>query len=287
MGKLLSAIRETGKLFTSQRRLWIPFLVVAVIELLVTFLVWIAPQEPFAKLLAPPIRYFFSDRVLHYPAHLWFLYHSMKHAQLVAMTLVGAYMTGLACLMVQQVHEKQPISLYQAIKSKRVKYGRVLIIWVIAWSLARALAEFLPVYLPKTHWLAATMLVVLIVFQALFLFAIPVAVLQGANWWRSLLRSLFLAIRYPFSSLTIVTICAIPLIFIGYFLSSESMAKVVFQTIPELVFVFIFIRLTIWTVADTFISIAAAHFWMLTEGERIKRASRAGYTDGSLSSGEK
>ncbi|MDP3703053.1 MAG: hypothetical protein Q8R78_01505, partial [Candidatus Omnitrophota bacterium] len=123
MRALASVVRQTLQLFGSQRKLWVPFLVVACVEVLFLGLIWLAPHPPFSKLLAPPIRYFFGDRVLHYPAHLWFLYHAMKHTHLVASTLVGAFMTGVACAMVRQAHEGTPLSLRNALVGGQARYG--------------------------------------------------------------------------------------------------------------------------------------------------------------------
>ena len=88
--------RQTAKLFGAHRKLWLPFLAAALFESLLVLAIWLAAQPPFSKVLAPPIRYFFSDRVLHYPAHLWFLFHALKHTYLVAAVLVGAFMSGVA-----------------------------------------------------------------------------------------------------------------------------------------------------------------------------------------------
>ena len=127
MGALGSAFRQTAKLFGAHRKLWVPFLLVAVVQAIGLLLVWLAPQEPFSKLLAPPIRYFFSDRVLHYPTHLWFLFHVMRHTQLIASTLIGAFLSGVACVMVRQTYAGQP-SMRDALASRDARYWTLMII---------------------------------------------------------------------------------------------------------------------------------------------------------------
>jgi hypothetical protein len=229
------------------------------LEAIFILLIWLAPHPPFSKLLEPPIRFFFSDRVLHYPAHLWFMYHAMKHTHLVAMTLLGALMSGLVCLMVEQVEQGRSVSLYSAVKSRRVRYWRVVLIWVLSWGLARLIAELLPKVLPQIGWAAYLVVGVLIIFQSLFIYAIPFAALHALPWWRALLSSMRLMLRRPLSTLVIVLIPSLPVILSGFFFSSRAMAKVVFLTVPELVFVFIVIRLVIWTAADAFMSVAAAY----------------------------
>jgi hypothetical protein len=186
------------------------------------------------------------------------MYHAMKHTHLVAMTLIGALMSGLACIMVEQAEQGRLPSLYRALKSKRVHYWRVVLIWLLSWGAARLIAEALPRLLPQVGWAAVVIILALVLFQALFIYAIPYTALQSESWWRSLLSSIGLALRRPISTLVIVLIPSIPVLFSGFFFSSQAMAKVVFQTIPELVFIFIAVRLVVWTAADAFMSVAAA-----------------------------
>jgi hypothetical protein len=101
-------------------------------ELFFLLLVWLAPHAPYSTILAPPVRYFFGDRVLHYPWHIWFLYHAMKHTHFVASTLAGAFMTGVACLMVQQRYAKTPVSFRDALVSPDIKYVRLLLVWLVS-----------------------------------------------------------------------------------------------------------------------------------------------------------
>jgi len=140
MRALMATIRHTAQLFGAHGRLWVPFVVIAVIDALGVLCVWLAPHAPFSKLLAPPVRYFFSDRVLHYPYHLWFLFFAMKHTHLIASVIAGAFMTGVACAMVRQLHVGQPCLLREALVSRQVRYGRVVLLWLITWGAAKALS---------------------------------------------------------------------------------------------------------------------------------------------------
>ena len=90
MDALKRTFQHAAKLLGPDRALWRPFLATLLVEFLLLLLFWLAPHPPFSTLLAPPIRYVFGDRVLHYPRHLWFLYEAMKHTHLAASVLVGA-----------------------------------------------------------------------------------------------------------------------------------------------------------------------------------------------------
>ena len=120
MRALLLAVRETAHLFGRQRMLWLPFVCVTFVEALFVGLAWLAPHAPFSDVLAPPIRFLFGDRVLHYPAHLWFLYHVTRHAYIAAAVLVGAFMTGVACAMVGQIHTGATLSFRDVLVNRQV-----------------------------------------------------------------------------------------------------------------------------------------------------------------------
>lgn len=255
------ALRETGRLFSSQWRLWIPFLVTAIAEIVLLLLIWLAPQPPFSRLLAPPIRYVFGERVLHYPAHLWFLFQVMRHTHLVATTLLGAFMTGVACVMVAQTHHGVPLSLREALVSRQVRYGRVLVLWLITWGVAKGLMAALASAAPqstRTVWVA---LAAAVFIQTVFVYAIPAAVYEGSAWWKAVGQGLRETARYPVSTLIAVAVPSALLIAFSLVVTPSAVAGWMDQAVPEVAVGFAGARLLVSTLTDVLMTIMVAHLW--------------------------
>jgi tetratricopeptide (TPR) repeat protein len=263
MHALRRTLIQIARLLGSQRKLWLPFLIAAFVEASLIALVWLAPHPPFAKLLAPPIRYFFGERVLHYPWHLWFLYHAMKHAHFIAATLVGAFMTGIACVMVRQVHEGSPLSLRNALVSRQVRYGRVVLLWLVSWGLGKGLLETFSAFAPRTAWAAWSALGLIVALQACIVYAIPAAVFEPSGWWRALVRGVRETLRYPLSTLLVVIGPCAALIAVAVAAPSVRVAQWMQHAQPEVAVVFVVARLAAWTVADALMTVAIAHLWWL------------------------
>jgi len=282
-----TSVRQTCKLCGSQRRLWIPFLATAVIELLAVGVIWLAPQPPFSKILAPPIRFFFGEKVLHYPFHLWLLYHAMKHTHVVAALAGGVFFSGLACVMVRHSYEGKPLSLHAALASQQVRYGRITLLWFLAWLIGKGMMELLARVMPKTIWAFWTSIGVVVVLQLLFVYAIPSAIFDNATWPKALWRGMREAIRYPVSTLTIILPPSAAIIAFHLFMNDNAVNQWMMRKTPELVLVFIAARLLVWTVTDAWLTVGVSHLWWLHRASQpvLVRASAATRVTGRIEEG--
>ncbi len=284
MRAFVSSIKQTLQVFGSERKLWLPFVLTALVEAFLLLLIWLAPQAPFSTVLAPPIEFVSGNRFLHYPWHLWYMYHTMKHTNLIAATLVGAFMTGLACAMIAQQYQHQAVSLRDILLSKRVKYLRVTILWLVTWGFAKAAVQLLAFVAPRTgvavYWAG---LVVMVALQSLLVYAIPVAVFEDVAWWRALVGSVREALRYPLSTLMATCLCNAIVIAFGFFFSERRVAVYMQQSSPEIVVLFILARLVVWTTVDLFLTALVCHLWWehrsgKSVGAVIEtKSARAGY----------
>lgn len=261
MRAFLLTCRQTAQLVGAHRKLWLPFLVVAVVEALFIGLVWLAPHPPYSKLLAPPLRYFFGDRILHYPWHLWFLYHAMKHTHFVASIVIGAFMSGIACVMVRQAHEGIPLSLRTALVSRQVAYGRVVLIWILMWGMGTGIMEAARRMVPQAAWLMGVSLGASVMLQALLVYAIPAAVFNGSPWWRALLQSARETGRHPISTMIVVAIPSAAVLLFAVTCSPGRLAQWMRQGAPEIAVALVIARLFVWIVTDAFLTVASAHLW--------------------------
>ncbi|GEM_PF-2142476 len=261
MNTLWLVVRQTARVFSSHKKLWLPFLLVAVVEACFLGVIWLAPQRPFSAVLAPPLRYAFGDRVLHYPWHLWFLAHAVKHAYLAASLLLGAFMTGIACAMVGQLHQGNPLSFRDALVSRQVRYRTLVVVWAIIWGIAKAVTAAALHAAPDRAWGGWIGVGITILLQTLFVYAIPAAVFEQFTWWRALIRGIQEALRHPISTLVVV---ALPLagvaIFSSYVIESHTVQSMMQRT-PEMAVLIAAVRVLVWTLADGMLTVAAAHLW--------------------------
>ena len=272
MNTLWLTLRETAKLAGSQRKLWVPFALTAFVEALFLVFIWAAPQPPFSHLLAPPIRYFFGEHVLHYPLHLWFLYHVMAHTHLIASILAGAFMSGIACLMVRQTHEARPLSLRAALVSRQVRYGTVLLVWISTWALAKMAVGALVHAAPKSAGLWSAIGATVFI-QVLLAYAIPAAVFEGSTWRKALSQSVRETGRYPLSTAMAVIVPSAAAILLAFLASPARVAQWMAQTAPEIAFVFVIGRLLVWTAADAVMTVAVAHLWWIHRAQTSQEVS--------------
>jgi tetratricopeptide (TPR) repeat protein len=257
----------------TQRKLWLPFVLTAMVEAALLGLVWLAPHPPYSVLLAPPIRYVFGERVLHYPWHAWFLFHVMKHTHLAASTLVGAFMSGLACAMVRQAHEGRRLSLRDALVSGQARYGRILLIWLVAWAAASAASTFLPQLMPNRTAALWAGIGITVLLQALFVYAIPASVFDGTAWFRALWRGLREAARYPLGTLAVVILPSAAVIGFVLATSSRSATDWMSRAAPEFALALVAARLAVWTIADAALTVSASHLWWAHR--RLERAAQS------------
>lgn len=70
MNKTFAAIKQAALLLRHHPSVALPFVMLAAVEGVVLYLLFLAPQQPFATLLAPPIERFWGEQYVHYPWHL-------------------------------------------------------------------------------------------------------------------------------------------------------------------------------------------------------------------------
>ncbi|MBI4341173.1 MAG: hypothetical protein HY598_02700 [Candidatus Omnitrophica bacterium] len=269
MNVVQQALGETLKHLRAHRLLWLPFLLTMLAQAVLLSLVWAAPHPPFSGLLAPPIRYAYGDAMLHYPWHLWLLYHVMKHTQLAATLLVGAYMSGLASAMVRQLHEGQTLSIRQALLGGRVRYGRLLLVWAASWAVATGVLEAaarLPFSAAAMMWLQAALLIGL---QAVVVYPIAAAVFEDLSWWRALVRGVQETLRYPVSTVAIVAIPSALMVAFALLAHEQRVQAWMTQLAPEIAVACVLARLLVVTVADALLTVGAANLWLIHRKHRL------------------
>lgn len=256
------AFYEFARLIKHQKKLWLPFCFAAAIEAVLLFVIWLAPFPPFSVLLAPPIRHFSGDYLLHYPWHLWYLYHSMTNTHALTTLLAGAFLSGLAGLMVRQAHQKRAVSLRDAIISRQAKYPTLALVWLASWLATNGI--FQAVKLFSLSGIAAFSINVLlaVLMQAVFIYPIFAAVFERLPWWKALWRGILEFFRHPWDTLLLTFPPSVALIGFAVIFNEGRVAKWMMGSgFPEMVFVFLLMRLLMVTAVDAVMTVGAAFLW--------------------------
>ncbi len=233
----------------------------AFVQIFVLILLGLAPHPPLDWLLAPPIRFFANENVLHYPWHLLWLYHVTPRVHAIAMVLLGAGLSGIAARLAAEAAQERPASLRLIFASRRVRFSQCLLAWLVIWLLSELLAHglrmlSLPGMLALGSYLAGVTLL-----QAFSVYAIPAVALSGLSAARALLASAQRCFRSPLETLGIV-LPPLAILFLFSLISTENrIGAWLLRTEPEWVVAPIGLRLVLWTVADAWLTTAAAITW--------------------------
>ncbi len=250
--------------FLSVRPLWICFLVPLCVQLFLLTLLALAPHAPFSILLAPPIRFFVSDRVLHYPDHLLWLYHVMPSLHAVSMLLVGAPLSGVAARIVGQIQAGAQVSLRNACRRASRFLWHCTFAWSATWIVRTLVARLLSRWVTPGPFAPVLLIAAMVLLQAFVVYAIPAAALSEVSWLSALGRSIRFAVLHPLQTAGVVALPLLLVLLIFGPLSEPRVAQWMRRFEPEIVLLPMMARLAVLTVADAIMTIGAAQVWNKT-----------------------
>jgi hypothetical protein len=183
----------------SQPKLFIPYICFVLVELAVLFLLYVAPRHPFNVVLAPPIKAFFGEPFLHYPTNFLLLPKLSSLSRNFLSCILGALMTGFAVLMVSDAYNHKTVRPAASLKTAFKKYISLFTVVLIITGLFFGLLKLVEtgfaslLFLKSKVWLGPAMiginiLVVLLV-QGLFAYAIPLLMLENNKLFQAMARS--------------------------------------------------------------------------------------------------
>jgi hypothetical protein len=228
---------------------------------LVLLILWAAPHSPFSILLWPPIRAFAGESALHYPWHLMWVFRSMPAAQATSMLMLGAMLGGVASLLAARMCAGQAASMRLALSFGWTRAFRCTAAWAAVWLLSLALARGIQRFFPASVVSLWSNVAAAACLQALAVYAIPAIALSGLSWWRGLLASAQQALRHPAQTLAVVFLPLVAVLATSFVLCPQRIAFWMDKYEPEIVLPAILARLAVWTVADAFMTVAAAVAW--------------------------
>lgn len=215
IGKVYSLTIQS---FQKNPKIYLPFVIFALIEFMALMLLYLGPRPPLRALLGPPIAAIWGEKFLHYPVNFLLLPKLAYYSRTCLCVVFSSLLTGLAVAMTY----KRPLnSVYKKYVSL---FLIVLIMTVIVFLGVKVITASLLKYFYAGHskllflgpdiWFGPILTVlnftVAILVQAPFTYAIPILIAGDQKFFKAIVQSFLVFKRYFLVSLFLV---GLPMLF--------------------------------------------------------------------------
>lgn len=251
MKKAFQALRQSWDLLKDNPLLTSPFILLALAEGITLYLLFLAPQEPFSKLLAPPIARFFGEQFVHYPGHLLKLPTLFYFAKIVLSFLPGMFLSAFFVGLIGDIKLDRTTSLRRHIKAPIRRFFALFIIWGLGTSFFIIWLPYLGflkplemLYIEAISWgdskgylIFLEFLVFVLSFwiQILFLYALPLVILAEQSLFKALIGN-FRYLRHLFLPTTVCLFMA-ALLYAGFYFFERDTIGLAVRNSPEIIVV--------------------------------------------------
>lgn len=263
-----SAYNSTFRAFKNNPAILLPFIIFVIFEAISLCFIYLAPRQPLRVVLGPPIRAFWGEQFLHYPAN-FLLFPKLTYLAKLGLTVaLGSLFTGIAVAMVGDTYRKKEINLLRAFKAAGKKYislfGVVLILAGILFIAGKLITigriSTAPV-LVGVHFLTSVFI------QAGFIYAIPLVMLKEEKLTKSIIGSLILFKRLFFRTLVLVGLpmcLLIPITVLGH-----NTPFLINRFFPEVILLVSFLDIIVSSLLiDPLVSVSATMLYLATDEHR-------------------
>jgi len=195
----------------------------------------LAPFEPFSRILAPIVRYFWGEIFLHYPYHLGLASRLFRRTDMWLPIFLEGFLIGVTAYGCRQLLSGHPFKPRQAFSETFRRYpatAAITLVSAVALVLCVQLA-LVPMRMglsrlpslwtqsPLTVSLLTALITVTLAaaLEALFIFAVPACVLENRFWIKAVWRSFQIGGRSYgpiFLTLWVVSLCYLPVILLRH-----------------------------------------------------------------------
>lgn len=241
MFKAINIFKESLNILRRNPWIALPFLLLALFEAVTLYFIFLAPQQPFATLLAPPIARLYGEQFVHYPFHIYKLPEVFYHCKLLLSLMPGLVMSVIAIGLIGDTQRDIQPSPVKHFKTFLKRFFALGIIWGLNISL---LLSLIFVRSQLLAGLGSSDFVILIQLSMyfisfwvymVFLYAIPSIVLAQD----SLLRALINNFRYLKRLFLPTTLCMFmaALLYLGLFFLEVNIQGLAARLSPEIIVV--------------------------------------------------
>ena len=271
MKKTFKAIKQSIGLIKNYPFLVVPFVLLAILECIALYLLFLAPQDPFAKVLAPPIVQIFGEKFVHYPWHLLKLPQLFGFAKLVLSFLPGIFLSAIVAGLIGDIKTEQIPKFRRHIRTGFHRFMELTVIWGLGTSLFFVWMPGIGVFRPlemlflqitelsdsQKYITSLEFLFYFLSFwvQILFLYAIPLVVLTKQSLFRVLANNFRYVKRLFIPTSLCIFIASI--IYLGLYIFERDIIGLAARTSPEIIVVILAAGIPLSFVINLFVTIVS------------------------------
>jgi len=260
--------------------LFVPFIIFAIFESLALILLFLAPRMPLRLIFGPLIRTFWGERFLHYPANFLLLPKLVSFARMGLSIILGSLLTGMAVAIIWDIYNKKHVRLNTSFKSAFKKYASLfivvfiftLIFYIIVKIITASLVNYFMagnsqlLLLGSQLWLGPILFcinfVLAVFIQSLFIYAIPLIIIENERLIQSIVKSfiLFKKLFVP----TIILVGLPMLIYIPILVLSSNASFLINRYFPEFILLVLFLSAIVTSlIIDPLITIPTTFLYLM------------------------
>jgi hypothetical protein len=248
-------------------------------------LIYLAPRMPLKIIFGPPIRTFWGEIFLHYPANFLLIPKLTNLARMGLSILLGSVLTGMAVTLIYDIYTKKKVSLDTAFLTAVKKYLSLFTVVFLLTALFYFIEKFLTIslikyfraghikllFLNKGLWLGPILIclnsLMAIIIQAAFIYAIPILMIEKEKTFKAIIRSfvLFKKLAVP----TIILVGLPMLFYIPILVLSYNSAFLIDKIFPEFVILVSFLGILISSlVIDILVTVSTTNLYLINKGNQ-------------------
>lgn len=229
-----------------------PFITLAILELIVLILFYLAPREPLRAIFGPPIKTFWGEQFLHYPLNFVLLPKLVSRSIMILSIIFGSLISGMAVSIILDIYNKRRVQIFNAFKVAIKKYlplfGILSVINIGYYFIGKLFSVGLAKYFYTGHskllfmgpkiWFGLILVVfnflAALLIQSIFVYSIPALIIDNKGFHKSIGKSVVLFFKFLVPTLILVLLPM--LLFIPLIVSSSNYAFLMNKLFPEIVF---------------------------------------------------
>ena len=223
------------QLVKSRPKLFIPFIIFAVIDLSFLLIIYVVSQQPFNVVLTPPIKAFWGEKFLHYPYNFLLIPKLASMSRNFLSCVIGSLLTGCAVIMIaDSYNNKIPrffFSLKTGVKKYFVLFSFVFMLTTLFGACFKLLETGLIKYFSSGHdtllflkpqvWFGPLLIVInlfiIILIHGAFGYVIPFLMIEKEKLSMVILKSLKFFAKFPIPTIFLIglpVLLYLPIIFL-------------------------------------------------------------------------
>lgn len=230
---------ETIETIKNNPAVYAPFIAFAILELIALILIYLAPRMPFRPVLGPPIRAFWDEKFLHYPANFLLIPKLASMSRTTLSVLAGALLSGIA---IAKTYGK-PVKI--AFKKYVTLFLIVFILTVLFYASFNIINKLLIKYFMSGHkkllflglglWMGIGVnllnFFIALLLQSAFTYAIPGVIHRDEKFFKAMVNS-FCFFRKHFV-ITLILVGVPMLIYVPIIILNANTAFLISKFFPE------------------------------------------------------